>query len=816
MTPRERLLRVGLEQGQPVPVIVTLLQAVGATEDVIDLPRIAAGYTQILRAAQNGKPLTITQADQAQIQEICDWIMRLSHDPAACKRIGESFFLGNPAPAKNPCLGNGVRTHASLAFPYAVLWQAPRDTKNARSFYRLIAQMYELRKTDHIGKVYVNRCYKASVALRELANQSDWQIPEELKIWESSENFQEGCGRFYRSKVKNLYRRAFIDICLWVLFPTKELRKGSSERRGSYGTRNHQILETNTHLLPENPRGYELADVDDPDQPSGYYQVESERLEPDSQEISLDELCAAIELLLLDDGSSARPYFMDRLRAQAILDHIIKSRQFHAFSYLQLTLKELSSLLFGVGDLFGNLLEARATGEQSPALQLQMEALLALHLSLWLGQPINLIAEMVIDSSESDWSSPLVFIPEGKGHFAMVVTRPDLSGDNGDQPEAGIKKDSLHLLVPDLAGSASLIKHLNPAPQLIGGKVFSHTSIELETEARRVLSLLGKGDTRYTLGKLRGFVFLQIVIATQNVAVASMLSGVPELSARVPRYYMQIDGDFLCQTYVEVLAGLLTQIYACAGLEYVAPTVQLSQRGAVGATHCLEPATVSSNVKALTAILGKKPKGGIGELVLWHNCFALWTLEMFWLVTGCRAIRNPLQSLAHFDPVTWMSAMSDKDSADRHMSRLICLPTMVANQLENFYAHCAELNRQLTGYLEPDPAHRWKEGFFLAHDGERYVRIEIRPASVKEQMRKLPGYLPHRVNAFRKYMCTTLTEQGCPAEVIASFMGHWLRGEEPQDAYSSFEPMEYQKQLDKWVTPALEQLGWFIRKGVYA
>ena len=49
---------------------------------------------------------------------------------------------------------------------------------------------------------------------------------------------------------------------------------------------------------------------------------------------------------------------------------------------------------------------------------------------------------------------------------------------------------------------------------------------------------------------------------------------------------------------------------------------------------------------------------------------------------------------------------------------------------------------------------------------------------------------------------------GCPSEALAAFMGHWLRGEEPQDAYSTFCPAVYAKVLDEWITPLLRELGW--------
>lgn len=85
---------------------------------------------------------------------------------------------------------------------------------------------------------------------------------------------------------------------------------------------------------------------------------------------------------------------------------------------------------------------------------------------------------------------------------------------------------------------------------------------------------------------------------------------------------------------------------------------------------------------------------------------------------------------------------------------------------------------------------------------------EITPSRIYRQMKLVPGYTTHRINGYRKFLRTELTERGCPAEPLAAFMGHWLRGEEPLDAYSSFCPATYARTIDEWITPLLKELGW--------
>ncbi|MCY1372293.1 hypothetical protein D9M69_594900 [compost metagenome] len=54
-------------------------------------------------------------------------------------------------------------------------------------------------------------------------------------------------------------------------------------------------------------------------------------------------------------------------------------------------------------------------------------------------------------------------------------------------------------------------------------------------------------------------------------------------------------------------------------------------------------------------------------------------------------------------------------------------------------------------------------------------------------------------------------ERGCPSEAVAAFMGHWLMGEEPQDALSSFSPAAYEDSLRCHLLPLMKEVGWMVR-----
>ncbi|MBN0933889.1 hypothetical protein JTL87_34540, partial [Pseudomonas aeruginosa] len=114
--------------------------------------------------------------------------------------------------------------------------------------------------------------------------------------------------------------------------------------------------------------------------------------------------------------------------------------------------------------------------------------------------------------------------------------------------------------------------------------------------------------------------------------------------------------------------------------------------------------------------------------------------------------------IGEFDSVLGMGALSDKDSGDRHMSRLICMPPMLRRQITSYFAHCASISRQFIGYLPQDEEdHQWSRGFFLQIGQAGVRRAEITQGNIYDQMGLVSGYTTHRVNAHRKFIRTELT-----------------------------------------------------------
>lgn len=77
-----------------------------------------------------------------------------------------------------------------------------------------------------------------------------------------------------------------------------------------------------------------------------------------------------------------------------------------------------------------------------------MEAIVALHISLWLGQSTTQIIQLSVVDDEKDDADGLALILGDSAQFSMVVKRPDLAGDDRWRASSGVRPSLLRILCP--------------------------------------------------------------------------------------------------------------------------------------------------------------------------------------------------------------------------------------------------------------------------------------------------------------------------------------------------------------------------------
>nr|WP_159063688.1 hypothetical protein [Thaumasiovibrio occultus] len=254
-----------------------------------------------------------------------------------------------------------------------------------------------------------------------------------------------------------------------------------------------------------------------------------------------------------------------------------------------------------------------------------------------------------------------------------------------------------------------------------------------------------------------------------------------------------------------------------------------------GIGSCFVPtlATQREMVACLQHPLRSKDKQVYRELVAmmrYHNAYAAYTSYLVLYATGYRAVYNPLPSLSMVLARYQLVVISDKDNSDYAHTRVVCLPTVLAEQLANYTRHLLalrtrlialdpRLGRQLTEWLEQHvpndtiaTARQWFHDHKNAKDrpGPLFYFSEdtgdvnvVSPSWLKTQ---LPFSVP--VNAGRHNLQSYLLEQQCPSELINFQLGHWLSGQAFLGDYSCFDYQSATQYLRPLLDKMLEERGW--------
>ncbi|MDD1796398.1 hypothetical protein LRP50_25095 [Enterovibrio sp. ZSDZ42] len=215
-----------------------------------------------------------------------------------------------------------------------------------------------------------------------------------------------------------------------------------------------------------------------------------------------------------------------------------------------------------------------------------------------------------------------------------------------------------------------------------------------------------------------------------------------------------------------------------------------------------------------------------------HNAFAAYVAFLLLHATGYRAIYNPLPTLSLTFKDQGMMVISDKDNTDYSHTRLICMPTMLGNQLEYYRSHLSKLKTYLIGLdwelglslsrwlrTTSDDSNIYQaEEWFKKHKNTRtdpgplfYIDLKGDRAMPKVLSPTwLMSHIPpdFKVNMGRHIMRTYLINKRCRAELINFQMGHWLAGQAFLSQQSAFDLSMVKIELVPVLDQMLKEQGW--------
>lgn len=337
---------------------------------------------------------------------------------------------------------------------------------------------------------------------------------------------------------------------------------------------------------------------------------------------------------------------------------------------------------------------------------------------------------------------------------------------------------------------------------------------------RKLKSLLKAIDEtgRITPGRLSRVLFQRIVECSGgDITVAAIITRTDHYLASARIFYATPSATSLVSLHRMATERLLAELKQAGWTRAVSlPKVPPRTDYSVGSRLC---PTMESTKEAIALLKSKflrqvqliDEKHGTVEFVAKHNWYSLYSVWMQMFCVGTRGILTPYVHLSEFDEEKHLATIADKDSGNNYKRRLIWVPDLVWEQMENYDTHL-QFAHKVRGL--PKPSAGLPCYFVRQRKSGKLLPVKIRPATIKEFAAKI---FPFPANFPRRFVRTELLEANCkpgnppafefPPQFADCWMGHHFRGEEPWGPYSSFSYSNYLRQLNSFYGKALKELG---------
>jgi hypothetical protein len=202
-----------------------------------------------------------------------------------------------------------------------------------------------------------------------------------------------------------------------------------------------------------------------------------------------------------------------------------------------------------------------------------------------------------------------------------------------------------------------------------------------------------------------------------------------------------------------------------------------------------------------------------------HNELVFYIYKMLTLASGYRAVSGTGGKFSDINFISKEYWISDKENRDRESARIIVLPDMVIQQLEEYQKHLAHFKfkvkysainiaKKIDAVLdEPKSDNKSHFLFFISSDDEIE---EVSPKTIKPYMEEK---LPVPLNWNRHYIRSKLMALNISPPVIYHFMGHDDIGSEGMGRYSGLSYYDF-KALSVVINSILEGLSFEVVKGL--
>lgn len=314
-------------------------------------------------------------------------------------------------------------------------------------------------------------------------------------------------------------------------------------------------------------------------------------------------------------------------------------------------------------------------------------------------------------------------------------------------------------------------------------------------------------------------------------------------STRVSRSYSNIDDVTRCERIFEFWQEAESDYYDYCKEKFPIKLFELKcfdkQNRRFGSKFTPEDMTVKALIAALALEVENAKLNSFKQLdaiLKYHNAFTVYTAWMLMFGTGYRAVWNPLPTFSLYFPSLNLMGISDKDDSDFTHSRLVCLPSILNEQVTAYQEHLSclrglirvlepKLCQSIDGYLDATSKTLgldYKEScqwFKLIRNsrinhGPLFIfqrqrsGIVTRGISPTELVLRLHAEHDIPANAGRHWLKSSLLYNKVNSELVNFQMGHWQSGEVPLADYSALNYIDAVNELLPILDKLFKEVGW--------
>lgn len=348
-------------------------------------------------------------------------------------------------------------------------------------------------------------------------------------------------------------------------------------------------------------------------------------------------------------------------------------------------------------------------------------------------------------------------------------------------------------------------------------------------------------ESRVTSTRWRDALFDRVVDRTGDTATAVIMLARAHRLGDTQLHYARFPVDVLVAGYQDACDGLINSMLGELAhsdprlppndprkLRGARPTPNVAKHTvAIGTRICPQVPSVRGLVDGLTALhaAATAQSSELQDLLDFHNALTTYTCWLLRFGTGYRDARTPIPLPSDLDLEGSLLMVSDKDDSTGFNSRILPLAGVVAEQLEHYRRHRQSLASRLllrapefaTAMIRGDqrdakiaydktPASRLLR--FIVLRGQRLAARPVGGKALLATMGARLNWFRLPTNCNRHYVRSRLLADGCPAEYVDCFMGHWVRGREPLSPFSSLPMRMYLDDVRTRLDRILAADGW--------